>query len=92
MDPDLESVSVKPNSLDVRQPQPEIEFLRLYSGGTYDSLDKRNEGIEFLRHMSSLIGDVAIDLFRRTLQPRYRASYADSQRDLGALCYDNNPP
>jgi hypothetical protein len=85
MGPDLELAPLESTSLHTRELRPEeILFLKIYTGD--NSLYKRQEGVEFLRHMSTLIGDAAIGLFRQTLQPTYYPSCTEFHRILWALC------
>jgi hypothetical protein len=86
-DLDLESPPLDLASNHTRNPtSAEAEFLKLYTGDALSIRYKKAEGLEFLQHMSSLVGTDALDLFRQTLQPTYHASCGDLERILWALC------
>jgi hypothetical protein len=86
-DADLEKPPSELSTRHNRSPRPaEIEYLKLYTGDNRILQYKKEEGLEYLQHMYSLIGLDAINLFRTTLNEAYHQRCGDLDRILWTLC------
>ena len=86
-DGSLENPPLELSTRHTRSPTPaEVEFLKIYTGDNRIIEYKKDEGLECLQHMYTLIGLDAINLFRTMLDEAYHRPCRDLDRILWALC------
>lgn len=84
---DLELGLIQTNVPAAMQPgQEEKEFLWLYCRSSDNDFAFFNEWQEYLSHLSSLMGEEAIGVFRSTLEPTFCGTYSDYQVMIRAFC------
>ncbi|KAJ5803462.1 uncharacterized protein N7503_005912 [Penicillium pulvis] len=71
---------------DIQLCQDEKEFLWLYCRSNDDAFAPILAWQEYLSHLSSLIGEEAIRVFRSTLEPTFCETHSDYQVIIRALC------